>query len=138
MNKNLKLTFLADTHHYSQTLGITGKAYELRSGSDQKCLAETGAIIDAAFEKIAKSDTDAVLIAGDLSNDGELKRRRFMLFTQLTTGAVTETREDLTVIKYQTTLKRYRMKICVIFTVISALTEPLTNSQPISAQPLMR
>lgn len=72
MNTNLKLTFLADTHHYSKTLGITGKAYELRSGSDQKCLAETGAIIDSAFEKIANSDTDAVLIAGDLSNDGEL------------------------------------------------------------------
>ena len=36
------------------------QAYELRSGSDQKCLAETAEIIDAAFEKIAASDTDAV------------------------------------------------------------------------------
>lgn len=71
MDEKLRLTFIADTHHYSQTLGITGKAYELRSGSDQKCLAETGAIIDAAFEKIAASDTDAVMIVGDLSNDGE-------------------------------------------------------------------
>lgn len=70
--KPLKLTFIADTHHYSKTLGTTGRQYELRSGSDQKCLAETGDIIDAAFEQIAESDTDCVLIAGDVSNDGEV------------------------------------------------------------------
>lgn len=68
----MKITFIADTHHYSKTLGASGKAYELRSGSDQKCLAETGEIIDAAFEKIAQSSTDAVVILGDLSNDGEM------------------------------------------------------------------
>lgn len=67
-----KLTFIADTHHYSKTLGITGRQYFLRAGSDQKCLAETDEIIDAAFEKIAASDTDAVLIAGDVTNDGEM------------------------------------------------------------------
>lgn len=72
MTKPLKLTFIADTHHYSKSLGTTGKQYELRSGSDQKCLAQTGDIIDAAFEKIAASDTDYVLIAGDLTNDGEM------------------------------------------------------------------
>lgn len=53
-------------------LVLKGRQYELRSGSDQKCLAETGGIIDAAFEKIAESDTDFVLIAGDVSNDGEM------------------------------------------------------------------
>ena len=68
----MKITFIADTHHYSKTLGTTGKAYELRSGSDQKCLAETGEIIDAAFKQIAESDTEAVIILGDVSNDGEM------------------------------------------------------------------
>ena len=67
----LKLTFISDTHHYSKTLGTTGRQYFLRSGSDQKCLAETGEIIDSAFDKIAKSDTDAVMIIGDVTNDGE-------------------------------------------------------------------
>ena len=67
----MKLTFIADTHHYSKTLGTTGKAYELRSGSDQKCLAETSEIIDSAFEQIADSDTQAVFILGDVTNDGE-------------------------------------------------------------------
>ncbi len=66
-----KLTFIADTHHYSKTLGTSGKAYEIRSSTDQKCLAETGDIIDAAFEKIKNSDADAVMIAGDLTDDGE-------------------------------------------------------------------
>ncbi len=66
-----KLTFIADTHYYSKTLGTSGKAYEIRSSTDQKCLAETGDIIDAAFEKIKNSDTEAVMIVGDLTNDGE-------------------------------------------------------------------
>lgn len=68
----MKLTFIADTHHYSKSLGTTGKAYELRSGSDQKCLAETSEIIDSAFEQIAASVTDAVFILGDITNDGEM------------------------------------------------------------------
>ena len=72
MQKPLKLTFIADTHHYSKTLGTSGRQYELRSGSDQKCLAESGAIIDAAFDHLARSDTRAVLLAGDLTNDGEM------------------------------------------------------------------
>lgn len=71
MCQPLKLTFLADTHYYAPSLGTAGKAYEHRSGADQKCLAETGAIIDAAFAKMRASDTDAVMIAGDLTNDGE-------------------------------------------------------------------
>lgn len=67
-----KLTFIADTHYYSKTLGTTGRQFCLRSGSDQKCLAETQDIIDAAFELIGNSDTDAVMIAGDVTNDGEM------------------------------------------------------------------
>lgn len=68
----MKITFIADTHHYSKTLGVTGEAYDLRQGSDQKCLAETSEIIDSAFEQIAESDTQAVFILGDLTNDGEM------------------------------------------------------------------
>lgn len=70
MNK-LKLALIADLHYYSPTLGITGSAYERRSSTDQKCLAESGAIIDSAFNILKMSDCDAVLIAGDISNDGE-------------------------------------------------------------------
>ena len=67
----MKFTVVADPHYYAKSLGTTGSAYELRSGSDQKCLGESHEIIREAFEQIAQSDTEAVLIAGDLSNDGE-------------------------------------------------------------------
>ena len=69
--KETKLTFITDTHHFSKTLSDGGRQYKLRSGSDQKCLMETGDIIDAAFAQIAQSDTDAVMIIGDVTNDGE-------------------------------------------------------------------
>ena len=66
-----KAAFLADIHYFSPKLGTTGRAYELRSGSDQKCLAESGAVVDAAFGLLADSDVDCVCIAGDLTNNGE-------------------------------------------------------------------
>ena len=108
----LKLTFITDTHHYSKTLGTSGRQYFLRSGSDQKCLAETGDIIDAAFEQIAKSDTNAVMIIGDVTNDGEkvshiefresLKslqnQNPFTLSPLLTIGAVTKIQEAFTAV----------------------------------------
>ena len=68
---NPRFVFIADTHHFSRTLSDGGEAYAYRSGSDQKCLEETGAIIDAAFEKILEDPPAAVMIAGDLSDDGE-------------------------------------------------------------------
>lgn len=66
-----RIAFIADIHHYSEKLGNTGRAYELREGSDQKCLKETGAILDSAFAKFLGENTDCVCIAGDITNDGE-------------------------------------------------------------------
>lgn len=66
-----KIAFIADIHHYSEKLGNAGRAYELREGSDQKCLKETGAILDTAFQKFLEEDTNCVCIAGDITNDGE-------------------------------------------------------------------
>lgn len=64
---------ISDLHYFSPKLTDGKRAYELRSGSDQKCLLESGAIIDAAFEKIKNDDNiDFVLIPGDLTDDGEI------------------------------------------------------------------
>lgn len=71
MKRICKFTVIADTHYYDASLGTTGAAYALRSASDQKCLAETDAILDAAFQELASDDTQAVLLAGDVTNDGE-------------------------------------------------------------------
>lgn len=73
---SFKIAFLADIHYFSPSLGTSGRAYELRSGSDQKCLAESGAVFDAASELLSKSDVDAVCIAGDLTNNGEKQGHR--------------------------------------------------------------
>lgn len=73
MNKPLHIVALADLHYYSRTLGDTGRGYRLRNQSDQKCLAESGAIVDSAFNEIINDETvDCVIIAGDLTNDGEI------------------------------------------------------------------
>ena len=63
---------ITDIHYYAHSLGITGKAYEARSHSDQKCLAETVPIFDAVTDKlIADPEIDTVLIAGDVTHNGQ-------------------------------------------------------------------
>lgn len=71
MGEPLKFHLITDLHHYAPSLGVTGSAFEWRSHSDQKCMAETGAIIDAAIDWLLQSDIDIVLVAGDVSCDGE-------------------------------------------------------------------
>lgn len=75
-----RFAVIADTHYFSPTLTDAGRAYELRSDSDQKCLLESGAIIDSAFKKLALDETiDSVLICGDLTCDGETASHNEML-----------------------------------------------------------
>ena len=62
----LQFFLITDTHYYDcEALGHS-------SHVDQITLNESGAIIDAAFDQmIAQTDTEIVLIAGDLSSNGE-------------------------------------------------------------------
>ena len=69
---SVKFAVIADPHYFSEKLGCEGKAYERRAGSDQKMLAPSRGCVLAAFEHIKKSDAQFLMIAGDLSNDGEL------------------------------------------------------------------
>lgn len=73
---SVKIAFVADIHLYSSSLGVSGRAYELRSGSDQKCLAESSAVTDSAFELIKKSGASSVAVVGDVTNDGEMCSHR--------------------------------------------------------------
>lgn len=66
-----KFAVIADPHYYSEKLGCEGSAYERREGSDQKMLAKSKGTILSALEEIKKSDAEFLMIAGDLSNDGE-------------------------------------------------------------------
>ncbi|MBO5064736.1 MAG: metallophosphoesterase [Clostridia bacterium] len=67
----IKFAVIADPHYYSEKLGCTGKAYERREDSDQKMLVKSRGTVLAALEEIKKSDAEFLMIAGDLSNDGE-------------------------------------------------------------------
>lgn len=70
--KDFSFYLVTDPHYYDSSFKRTGSAYEERSKTDQKCVAETPAIIDAGFEQIASDkSTDIVLIPGDLVYRGE-------------------------------------------------------------------
>ena len=63
---------ITDTHFFKNSLGAEGKEYDEFMRFEQKCFAETEAINNAVFSYLAETDkTDTVLIAGDLSFNGE-------------------------------------------------------------------
>lgn len=70
--QNLNFYLVTDTHFFDPSFKRSGAAYEKRSISDQKCVAETPAIIDAGFKQIADDkETNIILIPGDLIYRGE-------------------------------------------------------------------
>lgn len=80
---DLRFYQITDLHHYALELGTEGKAFEKICLSDQKCLAETGAMIDAYFNKIIEDkETNIVLITGDVTCNGA-KESHFDLIPKL-------------------------------------------------------
>lgn len=72
MKDQLKFYLITDPHFFKNSLGAYGEGYEELMKSEQKCFAETEAINRAAIEWLKKADeADIVLIAGDLSFNGE-------------------------------------------------------------------
>lgn len=70
--QNLNFYLVTDIHFFDPSFKRSGAAYEKRSISDQKCVAETPAIIDAGFKQIADDkETNIILIPGDLVYRGE-------------------------------------------------------------------
>ncbi len=71
--KDLTFYHLTDLHYYAnEAIGSCGEAYKIKQKLEQKCMDESGAIIDSAFKSICEdTDTDIVLISGDLTFDGE-------------------------------------------------------------------
>ncbi len=70
--KPLKFYLITDTHTFDNRLGASGEAYEDYLDGEQKCYAETMAINEAVLAWLEKADdADIVLIAGDLTYNGE-------------------------------------------------------------------
>ncbi len=75
--KELNFFVITDTHYFEHSLGCWGDEYERFMDFEQKCFAETAAINDSVFEYLATDDrADIVLIAGDLSFNGEKESHR--------------------------------------------------------------
>ena len=80
MRQPLQFYLITDLHYFENTLGASGEAYEARSLTDQKCIAETGAIIDSAFAQLmADTETGIILIAGDMTFNGEAASHRAVI-----------------------------------------------------------
>ncbi len=70
--ENLKFYLITDTHYFKNALGARGKEYDEFMRFEQKCFAETEAINRSVFDYLKKAEeADIVLIAGDLSFNGE-------------------------------------------------------------------
>ena len=72
--KETKFYLITDTHFFATELGCSGEQYEDFMHYEQKCFAETESINKSVFEWLKNADeADTVLIAGDLSFNGEKK-----------------------------------------------------------------
>lgn len=68
----LTIKVLTDIHHYSKKIGTSGKAYEYANAKSQIMLAESGEILDSAFNQIADDPKcDILLISGDITSNGD-------------------------------------------------------------------
>ncbi|MCL1803070.1 MAG: metallophosphoesterase [Eubacteriaceae bacterium] len=67
-----KFAVISDLHFYSESLGVSGTAFENVLQADRKMLRESKELISFALERIIESSVDFVLISGDLTKDGEL------------------------------------------------------------------
>lgn len=74
----LEIAVISDTHLYDAELGVTGAAFEAYLESDRKMIAESEQIVDEALKRIGESDAEVVLIAGDLTKDGEAQNHRLL------------------------------------------------------------
>ena len=75
--KPVKFYLLTDTHYFENDLGVEGKAFEDYMKKEQYFMKESSAIIKSTFEKIAQdTETDIVIIPGDLTKNGELESHK--------------------------------------------------------------
>lgn len=72
--KETKFYLISDPHYFATELGCSGAEYEDFMHYEQKCFAETESICTSVIDWLKAADeADTVLIAGDLSFNGEAK-----------------------------------------------------------------
>ncbi|MCG5531040.1 metallophosphoesterase [Halorhodospira halochloris] len=75
------IVVLADPHIYDTKLGVSGEAFANYLVQDTKMLVESGDIFGALVESIVNSQhrPDIIIIAGDLTKDGELSSHQLFV-----------------------------------------------------------
>ncbi len=68
---SIKLAVFSDPHYYDPSLGTSSDAFKAYLAHDRKLLAESKAIIEETVNEIKATDVEIVLVAGDLTKDGE-------------------------------------------------------------------
>ena len=67
-----KFAVISDIHLYDHSLGTSGAAFEKTMNSDRKLLLDGIDLLDFATETIIAQGVGFVIVAGDLTKDGEL------------------------------------------------------------------
>lgn len=77
--EELRIAIAADVHVMSQSLVVEdGAAFEKYVASDRKMLKESTALLAKLKEKILEESPKYLLIAGDLTKDGELESHKYL------------------------------------------------------------
>ncbi|MBQ1996351.1 MAG: metallophosphoesterase, partial [Clostridia bacterium] len=75
--KETKFYLITDTHYFAPELGCSGPEYDDFMHYEQKCFAETASINRSVIDYLKEAkEADNVLIAGDLSFNGEIESHR--------------------------------------------------------------
>jgi DNA repair exonuclease SbcCD nuclease subunit len=72
------ISVISDLHYFNPILGNSGECFNEYLKGDRKMLAESDAILNAAFESLKKENSEIILIPGDLTKDGELLSHRIV------------------------------------------------------------
>lgn len=78
--KETKFYLISDPHYFATNLGCSGEEYDDFMHYEQKCFAETESINRSVFDYLKEAEeADTVLIAGDLSFNGEKESHKQFL-----------------------------------------------------------
>lgn len=67
----MKFIVFSDPHYFDPSLGTEGKAFQDYLDNDRKLLKDSKELTNVVVSNIAESDAEFVLVAGDLTKDGE-------------------------------------------------------------------
>lgn len=78
-SQSLKLAIISDVHLFAPSLlKEDGEAFRAYIAKDRKLLCESPALLKEALDLILNSDSEVLLISGDLTKDGELASHLFL------------------------------------------------------------